>query len=56
MQAENSIKYGLKDNHREAFCLETQHFPDSPNHPEFPSTILQPGKVFRSTTKYKFSV
>ena len=56
MQGENSIKYGLKDNHREAFCLETQHFPDSPNHPEFPSTILQPGKVFRSTTKYKFSV
>lgn len=56
MQSENTIKYGLKDNHREAFCLETQHFPDSPNHPEFPSTVLEPGKVFRSTTIYKFSV
>jgi aldose 1-epimerase len=56
MQGENIIKYGLKDNHREAFCLETQHYPDSPNHPEFPSTVLEPGKVFRSTTIYKFSV
>ena len=56
MQCENNIKYGLKDNHREAFCLETQHFPDSPNHPDFPSTVLQPGKAFRSTTVYKFSV
>jgi len=56
MQGENNIKYGLKDNRREAFCLETQHFPDSPNHPEFPSTVLQPGTVFRSTTIYKFSV
>jgi aldose 1-epimerase len=56
MQSENIIKYGLKDNHREAFCLETQHFPDSPNHPEFPSTVLKPGSAFRSTTIYKFSV
>jgi len=56
MQGENNIKYGLNDNHREAFCLETQHFPDSPNHSNFPSTVLQPGKAFRSTTIYKFSV
>ena len=56
MQSANTIKYGLKDNHREAFCLETQHFPDSPNHPEFPSTVLQPGIVFRSKTIYKFSL
>lgn len=55
MQGENTIKYGLKDNSREAFCLETQHYPDSPNHPEFPSTILNPGEVFRSTSIYKFS-
>lgn len=55
MQGENTIKYGLKDNSREAFCLETQHYPDSPNHPEFPSTVLNPGEVFRSTTIYKFS-
>jgi aldose 1-epimerase len=56
MNSENIIKYGLKDNRREAFCLETQHFPDSPNHPEFPTTILQPGHTFRSTTIYKFSI
>lgn len=37
-------------------CLETQHFPDSPNQPGFPSTILNPGERYRSTTKYKFSV
>ena len=55
MTGNNFIKYGLKDNSREAFCLETQHFPDSPNHPEFPSTVLSPGQIFRSTTIYKFS-
>jgi len=41
--------------HRAAFCLETQHFPDSPNHPAFPSTVLKPGQHFHSTTVYKFS-
>jgi aldose 1-epimerase len=40
---------------RTGFCLETQHFPDSPNHPDFPSTILRPGKTFRSQTVFKFS-
>ncbi len=39
----------------EAFCLETQHFPDSPNRPEFPSTILRPNETFKSQTIYKFS-
>ncbi len=39
-----------------AFCLETQHFPDSPNHPDFPSTLLKPGETFKSTTIYKFGV
>lgn len=38
-----------------AFCLETQHFPDSPNHPKFPSTVVSPGKDFHSETIYKFS-
>jgi aldose 1-epimerase len=38
------------------FCLETQHFPDSPNQPGFPSTVLKPGETFRSTTLYKFGV
>lgn len=41
---------------RSGFCLETQHFPDSPNHPHFPSTVLRPGEVFTSTTIYRFSV
>jgi aldose 1-epimerase len=38
------------------FCLETQHFPDSPSHPNFPSTILEPGRTYRTTTVHKFSV
>jgi aldose 1-epimerase len=42
--------------HRNGFCLETQHFPDSPNQPAFPSVILQPGAELRSTTVYRFSV
>jgi aldose 1-epimerase len=37
-----------------AFCLETQHFPDSVNHPSFPSTILEPGQTYRTTTVYRF--
>lgn len=41
--------------HRSALCFETQHFPDSPNHSNFPSTVLRPGKTFRSTTIYRFS-
>ncbi len=40
---------------RTAFCFETQHFPDSPNQPKFPSTELRPGGKFESTTIYKFS-
>jgi len=42
--------------HRTGFCLETQHYPDSPNQPEFPSTILEPGQEYRSRTVYAFSV
>jgi aldose 1-epimerase len=40
---------------RNGFCLETQHFPDSPNHPDFPSTIVKPGQAFHSQTIFKFS-
>ncbi|HWJ92254.1 MAG TPA: aldose epimerase family protein [Flavisolibacter sp.] len=54
MKGDNTIKYGLKDIYRGAFCLETQHYPDSPNHPEFPSTVLDPHSVFRSKTVYRF--
>ena len=49
-------KEGKVYNRRTAFCLETEHFPDSPNHPEFPSTLLKPGQHFHSTTVYRFSV
>lgn len=49
-------KYGKATNFREALALETQHYPDSPNHPTYPNTILKPGETFRSTTEYRFSV
>lgn len=41
---------------RSGFCLEAQHFPDSPNHPNFPSTVLKPGEVYKQKTIYKFGV
>jgi aldose 1-epimerase len=40
---------------RNAFCLETQHFPDSIHHTNFPSTVLRPGETFKSTTLYTYS-
>jgi aldose 1-epimerase len=48
-------KHGTHHRRRHGLCLETQHFPDSPNHPSFPSTVLQAGSTFSSTTIYKFS-
>jgi aldose 1-epimerase len=48
-------KGGKTYNHRFGFCLETQHFPDSPNHPNFPSTELKPGNTYATTTVFKFS-
>jgi len=56
MDGLHTIKGGKKDNYRTAFCLETQHYPDSPNHPDFPSTTLSPGEVYKTTTIYEFSV
>lgn len=56
LQGGNPLKAGKKDDYRSAFCLETQHFPDSPNQPSFPSTELKPGQTYRSTTVYQFSV
>ncbi|HNS16670.1 MAG TPA: aldose epimerase family protein [Bacteroidales bacterium] len=47
-------KQGKKYEQYYGFCLETQHFPDAPNQPAFPSTILRPGEVFESTTVYRF--
>ncbi|MGL6266452.1 MAG: aldose epimerase family protein [Chitinophagaceae bacterium] len=51
----HTLRSGAKDNFRTAFCLETQHFPDSPNQPAFPSTVLEPGKVYKSSTIHKFN-
>jgi aldose 1-epimerase len=48
-------KGGKVYGHRSGFCLETQHFPDSPNQSQFPSTVLRPGQRFNSTTVYRFS-
>ena len=48
-------KFGMMYIKNAALCLETQHFPDSPNHPDFPSTIVKPGKGFHSQTIFKFS-
>lgn len=49
-------KNGFPMNFRNGFCLETQYYPDTPNHPNFPQCTLLPGKEYRSTTVYAFSV
>jgi len=56
MQSKNIFKGGSKDDFRTAFCLETQHFPDSPNQPTFPSTVLNHGKLYNTSSVYKFSI
>lgn len=56
MAGKNRFKTGAMDEFRTAFCLETQHFPDAVNQPAFPSTILEPGKKYRTRSLYKFSV
>ncbi len=50
------IKPGVKDDYRTAFALETQHFPDSPNHKNFPSIVLKPGEKYSPCSIYQFSV
>ena len=49
-------KNGITYKSRTGLCLEAQHFPDSPNKPEFPSTVLRPGEIYKQTTIYKFSI
>jgi aldose 1-epimerase len=56
LDGSNVGKGGTPYEHRSGFCLETQHFPDSPNQPQFPSTVLRPGESYASTTIYRFSV
>ncbi|RZJ39729.1 MAG: galactose mutarotase, partial [Chryseobacterium sp.] len=55
MKEKNILKNSKKDIYRSAFCLETQHFPDSPNRENFPTTILNVGDVFTSISYYRFS-
>lgn len=54
LDSSNVGKVGKVYQHRYGFCLETQHFPDSPNNPDFPTTILRPGDAYKSTTVYRF--
>ena len=54
--AELPMRHGRPQEPYAAVCLETQHFPDSPNHPEFPSTVLEAGKNYDTTTIFRFSV
>jgi aldose 1-epimerase len=49
-------KDGIAYAHRTGLCLETEHFPDSPNKPQFPSVVLNPGEVYKTQTTYRFSV
>ena len=54
LDGSNIGKGGVTYALRNGFCLETQHFPDSPNQPEFPSTVLRPGQSYQSTTVFRF--
>ncbi|MCV6624708.1 MAG: galactose-1-epimerase, partial [Cellvibrionaceae bacterium] len=47
-------KGGAVYQHRNGFCLETQHYPDSPNQPNFPSTVLKPGDTYKTATVFEF--
>jgi aldose 1-epimerase len=54
MTGEFTAKNGQRYPMRSAFCLETQHFPDSINKPQYPSVALRPGETFKSQTIFKF--
>jgi aldose 1-epimerase len=56
MDGKNLLKGGTTDGHRTAFCFETQHFPDSPNHADFPSIVLYPGDRYHTVSQFRFSV
>lgn len=55
MQSKNTFKSDAKDDFRTAIAMETQHFPDSPNQPAFPSTVLKPGALYKTSSVYKFT-
>jgi len=56
LDGKNKGKGGWVYQFRNGFCMEPQHYPDSPNHPDFPSVVLKPGQVYHNTIIYKFSV
>lgn len=56
LSGEYAGKHGKHYLARTSFCLETQHYPDSPNHPQYPTTVLRPGEVFKSRTTFAFSI
>ncbi|MDR2385737.1 MAG: galactose mutarotase [Tannerella sp.] len=56
MALSDAGKHGVKYLHRGALCLETQHYPDSPNNPSFPSAVLRPGETYKSRCIYKFKI
>lgn len=55
MAGKNTFSNGSKDDYRTAFAMETQHFPDSPNEPSYPSTVLKPGQLYKTFSLYNFS-
>ncbi len=54
MDGANTMKNGVTDILRSAFCLEPQHFPNSPNEPQFPNVVLEPGRFYKSSTTFEF--
>ena len=54
MKGKHRMRSGFVDNYRSAFCLETQHFPDSPNQPSFPTVVLQEGEAWETSSLFKF--
>lgn len=56
LDGKNIVRGGVACNKHQGFCLETQHYPDSPNHPEFPSAVLRPGETYTQKTVHRFSV
>jgi aldose 1-epimerase len=56
LNGSNVGKGGVIYKPHSGLCLETQHFPDSPNKPSFPSVVLNPGETYKTVTAYKFSI
>ncbi|WP_232456811.1 aldose epimerase family protein [Pedobacter psychrophilus] len=56
LKGKDALKNGSRDTYRSGFAIETQHFPDSPNQPSFPSTVLNPDKKYHTVSLYQFSI